>query len=186
MNILQIGCNNGKDHVLEYVKAQNNIAKIVLIDASLEAIDRCKETYSNVSNCTFLHNAVVTDDSQFVNLFVPTNDNDSEHSSLSFDHLIKHNHEHISTIKVPAMNINVLLEIYKPVDRLYIDTEGLDSQLVSAINFSKYKIPYIFFEFVHSDGAFSVGQNFERAKNLLLNNGYKLNRVDTNIEASLS
>ena len=186
MNILQIGCNHGQDHVLEYIQSQTDINQIILIDASLASLERCKETYQNIPNCKFLHNAVVTDDSQFVNLFVPTNDHTSGHSSLSFDHVLKHNHENISAIKVPAININVLLEIYKPVDRLYIDTEGLDAQLVSAINFSKYKIPYIFFEFVHSDGAFSVGQNFERAKNLLLNNGYQLTRVDTNIKASLT
>lgn len=185
MNILQIGCNDGNDHVFQYIKTQTDTNQVVLIDASFEALERCKQTYQNIQNCKFLHNAVITDDREFVNLFVPANNNDSQHSSLSFDHLLKHNHEHISTIKVPAININVLLEIYKPVDRLYIDTEGLDSQLVCAINFSKYKISYIFFEFVHSDGAFNIGQNFDRTKNILLSNGYKLNRVDTNIEASL-
>jgi hypothetical protein len=185
MKILQIGCNNGKDHVLQYIKNHDNITEVILIDASSEAIARCKETYSDIPNSTFLHSAVVTDDSGFVDLFIPTNDDGSEHSSLNFDHLVKHHHKNISNIKVPAININILLEIHKSIDRLYIDTEGLDAQLVSSINFSKYKIPYIFFEFVHSDGAFNIGTNFERAINVLTNNGYKLNKIDTNIEASL-
>lgn len=185
MKILQIGCNNGKDHVFEYVKNHDNITQVILTDASPEAIARCKETYSDIPNSTFLHSAVVTDDSEFVDLFMPANDNSSQHSSLNFDHLVKHHHKNINNIKIPAININILLETYKSIDRLYIDTEGLDAQLVSSINFSKYQIPYIFFEFVHSDGPFNTGTNLERATNILTNNGYKLNKIDTNIEASL-
>lgn len=189
MKILQIGCNNGQDHVLEYIKNHDNITQVILIDASSEALVRCKETYLDIPNSTFLHSAVVTDDSEFIDLFIPTSEasTGSEHSSLNFDHLIKHNHKakDISIIKVPAININILLETYKSIDRLYIDTEGLDAKLVSNINFSKYKIPYIFFEFIHSDGAFNIGTNFEQAVNILRNNGYKLNQIDLNIEASL-
>lgn len=186
MNILQIGCNDGNDHVLQYAKAQADINKIILIDASFEALEKCKKTYRNIPNCQFLHSAVVTDDSEFVNFFVPTKASDSQHCSLNFDHLLKHHHKDVSTIKVPAININALLETYKPIDRLYIDTEGLDCQLVSSIDFSKHKIPYIFFEFIHSDGAFNVGANFERVRNMLVNNKYNLNTVDSNIEASLT
>jgi len=186
MNIVQIGCNNGKDHVLEYVKTRTDISLLLLIDASIESIKKCKETYSNFKNCTFLHSAIVPDNSGFVNIYFPTNDEQSGHSSLSFDHVTRHNHKSVSTLRVPSININELLERYKPIDRLYIDTEGLDAILVNSIDFSKYKIPYIYFEFVHSDGAFNVGLNFEKAKAILLNNGYKLKIININIEASLT
>jgi FkbM family methyltransferase len=185
MNIVQIGCNDGNDHVFSYIKSNPNIDNIILIDANIGALNKCKETYANVPNCTFLHNAIVVDDSKFVNLYAPKDQSYDAHSSLVFDHLIKHHHQNIETISVPAININDLLSKYKP-DRLYIDAEGLDSVIVGSIDFTKHVVPYIFFEFVHSDGAFNIGSNFEKTKNILLNYNYKLVVVDTNIEASLT
>jgi FkbM family methyltransferase len=186
MKILQIGCNHGKDHVLDFYKENyKSIDQLILIDASIDAISECQETYENNDKCTFLHYAVTITSESFVKFYQPLNETKSGHASLNKEHTICHLHPEVYDTIVPAININNLLEQYMSIDRLYIDVEGLDAQLVSSINFSKYKIPYIFFEFVHSDGAFNIGTNFERAINVLINNGYKLNKIDTNIEASL-
>lgn len=185
MNILQIGCNNGKDHVLEYIRSQNNIESIILVDASQTAINKCKETYKDISNCTFIHSAIVPDNVESIDLHYPINQEDSEHCSVNFDHLIRHNHSNIKTVTVPAININTLLETYKPIDRLYVDTEGLDSLLINAINFDVHKISYIYFEHLHSDGAFSVSKNYNRALNHLRTHLYKIQTIGINTEASL-
>jgi FkbM family methyltransferase len=185
IKILQIGCNDGDDHVLEFVRTRSDITQVVLVDASLESLCKCKKTYSDVPNCTFLHSAVVPDDRQSVSLFFPAGEGSSQHCSLSRDHLVKHNHKHISAVDVPAININAIIEKHEPVDFLYIDTEGLDSLLVCAIDFAKHKIPHIFFEFVHSDGPFSIGENLDAAVSLLRLNGYKTTEIDTNIQATL-
>ncbi len=188
MNILQIGCNTGNDHVLEYVKNnQSNIDKIVLVDASLESINKCKITYANIPNCTFVHGAVVTDNSESVELFVPSYDYSSEHASMNFDHLVQHNHGNINKISVPAINILKLLDQYQPIDRLYIDTEGWDAKIVNSIDFNKHKIPYILFEYIHSDGPGIIGSNFKKAVKTLLEYNYKVGIIlETNIEASLT
>ena len=185
VRILQIGCNDGNDHVLEFVRARADISQVVLVDASSESLCKCRETYADVPNCTFLHTAVVPDDRQSVRLFFPECDNSSQHSSVSREHLVKHNHERIATVDVPAVNINSILDAHGPVDFLYIDTEGLDAMLVRAIDFTRHKIQHIFFEFVHSDGPFTVGENLEKAIGLLRLNGYKTTQIDTNIKATL-
>jgi FkbM family methyltransferase len=187
MNILQIGCNHGKDHVLDFYREHyDDINKIVLVDASKDALAECSETYNNDSKCEFLNYAVVTTAETQVKFYQPLGDTKSGHASIFQQHTISHLHPQISEEIVPAININILLELYNPIDRLYIDTEGLDAQIIKAINFSKYKIPYIFFEFVHSDGAFTVGQNCQQAINILQTNRYKLTKIENNIEACLS
>ena len=188
MNILQIGCNTGNDHVLEYVtNNQSNIDKIILVDASLESINKCKITYANIPNCIFIHGAVVTDNSESVELFVPSHDGSSEHASMNFDHLVQHNHVDINKASVPAINILKLLDQYEPIHRLYIDTEGWDTKIVNSIDFSKYKIPYLFFEYIHSDGPGIISWNFKREVKTLLEHNYKVGIVlETNIEASLT
>ena len=46
MNILHIGCHNGKDHVLDFCKKnKDNINQITLVDANIEVLKQAKDVY---------------------------------------------------------------------------------------------------------------------------------------------
>lgn len=185
MQILQIGCNNGKDHVLEFVK-QNflSITKLILVDASFDAIELCKKTYKDFLFCDFLMSAVTHFETDFIEIHMPTGHESSEHISVNKNHLVRHHHKNIKTSTVPAISINNLFEKYNlnNLDRLYIDTEGLDVQLIQALDFNKFKIKYIQYEHAHSEGPFITnGINYNLCINKLLNYNYKIksNGTDT-------
>ncbi len=67
---------------------------------------------------------------------------------------------------VPTIDINSLLKKLPKVDFLNIDIEGLDTKVVNAIDFDKFKIDVILFEDNNNYG----GKNFLVEK--LENNGY--------------
>ena len=187
MKIIQIGCNNGKDHVYDYIIShppQNQkIESIVLIDANINALDECKKTYQDIKNVQFINAAIVGDDTKNVVLFFPSNSVDSEHSSIYKEQLILHKHTDISAVEVEAIHINDILSSYYPIDRLYVDAEGVDIEIVFNINYNKYKIPYIYFEYAHSDGAFTVGKNLDLTIERLKFHNYNINIIGSNIEA---
>lgn len=161
MNILQIGCHTGDDHVFEYVSSNlSNIKKLYLIDANPKCIENAKEKYKNIPGVNFLNCAIVSDETiTNIDLYVPMYDNTSAHASTSMLHLKKHGHHNINTVNVVAKTFNNLLKELKidVLDRLYIDTEGLDIDIVNSINFSEINIKYLMFEYIHSDGPLSWG-----------------------------
>jgi hypothetical protein len=182
MKIVQIGCHFGNDHVFDYVtEHKDSIEKIVLVDANDKALEKCKETYASFNNCDFIHAVIINDDHEQAEFFVPKYDPMSEQCSVSKYHVFSHNHATIDTVLMPAMNINALIEKYYPMDRLYIDAEGLDAILVSYIDFSKYKIPYIYFEHTHTDGPFKPGPLFGYCKQYLEENNYTVKSTSNNI-----
>jgi FkbM family methyltransferase len=181
MKIIQIGCNNGRDHVLDFFnKNKPQIEKLVLIDASLDAIKECQKTYNNNSVCEFLNLAIVNNYENYVPLYQPETDSMSEHISLNAEHLTKHQHSNVIKIDVPALNINTLIEKYNPIDRLYIDVEGHDIELINAIDYDKYKIPYICFEHLHTDGTFQTGEKYYQYCEKLKNYGYTITTENYN------
>jgi len=178
MNIIQIGCHIGNDHVYDFIST-NHCDKIILIDANPYVLEICKKKYSNISNVTFLNYAIVpdyTNNSSFIKFYIPKNDLISAHCSVSLEFIQKHDHKEWLEETVPCITLNDLFEKIdiSDIDRLYIDAEGLDAQIISSLNFSKNNIQYIYFEHMHSDGAFSHGLNLEQAISRLKNNGYEL------------
>jgi hypothetical protein len=81
----------------------------------------------------------------------------------------------IEVTKVKVLGINELLETYVPdnkqIDYLNIDIEGLDEQIILAIDFTKYKPRVISVE-IHFADLTQIAQNqvFQR----LLSEGYKI------------
>ena len=157
VKILQIGCHDGKDHVFEYVKQhKDTIEKIYLIDANLDCLEQSKQTYKDIPNVDFINCAIVVDDNvKCVDFFIP--ERCSSHASISTNYLSCHND--LKKQSVIAKTINKLfLELgITHLDRLYIDVESLDVDVVNSIDFSKFKIDFLMFECYHSDGRDSNG-----------------------------
>lgn len=186
MNILQIGCNIGKDHVDDFCKKhQTIIDKIIFVDANKKALEKAKENYAYLDNAVFWHYGVVNTYSKTVDLYTPSEEETSGQSSLDVNHTKTHKqiefnngcHDKMQDMVkhiVPAKHINELLEEtgFDYIDRLYIDVEGFDAKLVTAIDLKKFFIQYIRWEFKHSDGPFKQGINLRMAVENLDKNDY--------------
>ena len=179
MIILNVGANDGADDCIEFVlDNRESLSQVHLIDPSHEAIEKCRETYKEIPQARFHEVAIVPDDSQIAILYSPKNQPDSHHSSLIPNHTLYHGHKIIEGIAVKATSLPGFFEQNKitKCDRLYIDTEGMDSHILLALDFQKYKIAFIQFETLHSDGLATKGQNHAMLTKRLLSLGYSIRR----------
>jgi len=194
MNIIQIGCSDGDDHVFKFLNETEEKCSVILIDAYKPALLLAEERYKKCDNhdFVFLNLAVVDSQESEVLFFSPDCDKIHGCNSLSEDFLIMHGHrrENLKSEKVKSKNINDILKDSKmsKIDKLFIDAEGLDCSLISAINFSSFNIESIVFEFAHSEGARS-GVNtktFQKMQKILNKEGFALSKHssdDWNLEA---
>lgn len=187
MNIIQIGANNGKDHVFDFVtKNVDSLKKIILIEPVPFIIDDLKNQYEPFKDKVHIENIAIyhNEDEKYLTLYYLKNSN-YEVTSFSREHVVIHNPSPITypmdEIKVPCLTINQVIEKYDvfDLDYLYIDTEGLDVYIISSIDFEKCNIKNIIFEMTHSDGAFQTGENLNQTVNYLQQLGYNVSQLDS-------
>ena len=179
MNIVQIGCNNGRDHVLSFILSnQNNVENIYLIDASDKSIELAKDTYKNFKNVKFYTMAISDNENvDELELFFPSGDKVSEHISYSKNHVEKHLHPNVDSFLIKASTLNKFLDENQIKSNIYlfIDTEGLDCRIVNTIDFDKFDIKFIRYEISHC--AASCNGCYEESISLLNCKNYKISRV---------
>jgi FkbM family methyltransferase len=164
-NLIQIGCNEGNDHVFNFVKDNyQDLDQIFLIDANDKCYDKIKDQYGKFPiNYEFIHLALVPEYNINEVIFYRGIYEYCAHGSLKKNHLIEHHHDldKIFEFTVPAKNINALFKEknLSIIDYLFIDIEGMDVDIINSINFNEFEINYIQFEHVHSDGTHSNGGN---------------------------
>ena len=193
MKIIQIGANNGKNNVFEFIKEnQKSLELVILIEPIPFIIDELKSQYKDINN-VIIENIAITDDENLNQMILYYLGNSNyEVSSFSKSHVITHKPPGSSfpleSLEVSCLTINKIMTKYnlEVIDYLFIDTEGLDVHIIASIDFTKYKIKNIIFETVHTDGAFNRGENFSEICNYLNQLGYNLSNIDqSNIKASL-
>jgi FkbM family methyltransferase len=176
MNIIQIGCHDGDDHVFNFISSnRDKISRAVLVEPLHEKIEEAKIRYKDFKFVEFLELAVVDfEGKNEVSFFFPEDLRHSQISSISLSHVEKHIGG-VKEIKVKCLNIkDFLIRLNMPtIDRFYIDTEGLDCKLIKQIDFSKYDIRYLEYEYVHSDGTDCYGENGRSVELMLLLMGYQ-------------
>jgi FkbM family methyltransferase len=176
MTIVQIGCNNGKDHILDFCqKNKESIEAIHLVEPNPEALEDCKQTYSDFKQAKFYNLAIVPNDIESVNLYIPQVKSLNGHASTSTNHLITHGHNHFNSLNVIATNLNKVFDVNKitKCERLYIDTEGLDCEIILNFDIERHKIGRVEFEILHTDGVFTKGKNYNSCVEKLKALGYK-------------
>ena len=176
MTIVQIACNDGKDHVLDFcLKNREGIEEIHLVEPNPEALEDCKQTYSDFKQAKFHNLAIVPNDLESINLHIPQVKSLNGHASTITSHLSAHGHTGFNTINVSALTIARFFDSNKitKCNRLYMDTEGLDCDIILGIDFQKYKIGRIEFEILHTDGVFTRGQNYNSCIEKLKTHSYK-------------
>jgi len=190
MRLVQVGCHTGNDPFFDYVKAkQDEIEKVVIIDALPSSVDICEESYraniapENLTKLTFIRAAVVAneDHEDTVDFFVPRNEHSGDaevkytaFSSTDRDHLTRHRVTDVKKISVPAFTLDEVFEqqrLGEKIDRLDLDAEGLDADILLALNLERFDIPFVCFENLHVEGGVSkkdlLHQKFK-------DNGYRL------------
>lgn len=186
MNIVQIGCNNCKDHVFDFVKEkENQLKELIVVDVLPRCIESAKSQYSFLEERLTAVNAAIGIRNGLIDFFHPEDDNQSMHSSSSLDHVQKHGHKIVRQITVPCLNINDFLSSLKleKIDYFFIDTEGMDVPILLEMDFDKYTPMNLQFEHYHSEGVFSSkGENRSNLLNKLKKFNYSIsveNEYDT-------
>jgi FkbM family methyltransferase len=153
MNIVNIGCNDGDDHVLAFCKKnRDKLSKVLMVEPSVDKLNECMQNYAGIENVYFIDKAITVDNNNELTLYVDSNCSMGHHTSFRKEHLQAHNHTEITAQEFPAININNLFEEHglETIDRLYIDVEGYDVDIVNSIDFDKYKVNRIRFEATHT------------------------------------
>jgi len=177
--LVQIGANKGYDHVFEKVKNQKY--ECLLVEPNPYSLEHLRECYADFDNCHFDECAITTYDGKIEMHFNDIDSGDSSHSSISLDHVVKHNNKlsNITSQNVSCMKLETLLEKYgwhtSEIDWLYIDAEGHDCDIILSVDFSKLNIKNIFFETVHSDGVFTQGNKLQKTIEYLNSFNYLMN-----------
>jgi FkbM family methyltransferase len=188
MNILQLGCNQGDDKLSEFLRFNKRyLSKVLLVDASASALQKAKHFYRHFDCIEFNNVAVIDTDEDEIDLFYPENTPDNVHCSVLESHVKKHKQiegniykkdpEKVKKQKVAATRISKLLDYFQGeyIDRLYVDIEGLDCKIINDIDFEKYNIGYIRFEWTHSDGAFTYeSENMDKTVKNLMDQKYMI------------
>ena len=86
----------------------------------------------------------------------------------------------INEIKIEFITFDKLVEKYsiKSIDKLQIDVEGAEYEILRTINLKNTKINQILFESKHFDGTFKEGEKLQAIKQKFKSEGYKLSQID--------
>jgi FkbM family methyltransferase len=86
----------------------------------------------------------------------------------------------IETIDIQCLTFSELMEKYSisEIDKLQIDVEGAEYEILNSIDYKKININKILFESKHFDGTFNEGEKLKLIKEKLLLNNFKLTQID--------
>ena len=107
--------------------------------------------------------------------------------SFNKDHILNHKTKRfkietkdIDEIEIKFITFDDLIENYsiQSIDRLQIDVEGAEFEILNSIDYKKIKINSLQFESKHFDGTFKEGEKLEKIKKRLILEGYNLNQID--------
>jgi len=175
--------------------------QILLVEPVPYNYNRLKEDFKNNKNIHICTNAVFSENK--IRKFYYVNENSitklgkhwaSGIGSFNKNHILDHktkrfkieDHD-IVEIEIEFITFDSLINKYsiKSIDKLQIDVEGAEYEILKSIDFKNIEIKSIQFESKHFDGTFKEGPKLEEIKQKLKSEGYNLNQIDNeNIIAS--
>jgi FkbM family methyltransferase len=191
MNIIQIGANDGEDHVYDFInKNSSKINKLILVEPMPQLIPVLKSRYSKLLNSVEYENTAISgnESDSPLKFYYEINSN-LEASTFNKNHLLSLGcmEDKIASIDVPVLTFDQLMKKHNLVelDALYIDTEGHDYHIIKSIDFKKYKIKLIVFESMHTDGTNFASKNMNDLIKYFEENNYHFNAGTPNSSATL-
>lgn len=161
MKVVQIGTNNGDDHVRDLCR-EISPDFILLVEPFPIHNPEIQRHYSAIPNYRIDNIAITSDSDSSKTLFFcdadgPIRGAGCNYHVTSIDpgHLVKHGYaaETLKTIQVPAMTLNDLLAKYRceQLDFLFLDVEGIDFEVLRSIDFERFDITHLQVEHLHLD-----------------------------------
>ena len=164
--------------------------KVLLIEPVKYNFDQLKNRFKNYKNIIF-ENIAIGDKNELMDFFhvlESSVDKLKKHwasgiGSFSKEHILKHRtkrfqitEEDIKCIKIKTITFNKLIEKYKIeyINKLIIDAEGFDYNIIKSIDFKKIFIKEIIFEKKHLSTTFQIGSKLNEIKAFLAKEKYKL------------
>ena len=152
------------------------------------------EKFSKIENILICTNAISSENKKEKFYFVKENSISklgkhwaSGIGSFDKQHILNHKtkrfqiqEEDIDEIMIDFITFENLINKYeiKSIDKLQIDVEGAEYNILNSIDFNKININSILFESKHFDGTFTEGPKLEFIKNKLQLNGYNITQLD--------
>ncbi|ETA70959.1 FkbM family methyltransferase [Candidatus Pelagibacter ubique] len=177
----------------DQINSVNN-EKILLVEPVPYNYNRLKEDFKNNKNIHICTNAVFSENK--IRKFYYVNENSipklgkhwaSGIGSFNKNHILEHktkrfkieDHD-IVEIDIEFITFDSLIKKYliKSIDKLQIDVEGAEYEILKSIDFKAIEIKSIQFESKHFDGTFKEGPKLEEIKQKLKSEGYNLNQID--------
>ena len=190
--LVVIGAHFGVWLDSEITKYKNQ--NILLVEPVPYNYNILKDNFKNSKNIHICTNAIYSKNK--LDKFYYVNENSisklgkhwaSGIGSFSKDHILEHKtkrfkieHEDIDEIEIKFITFDDLIENYsiQSIDRLQIDVEGAEFEILNSIDYKKININSIQFESKHFDGTFKEGEKLAKIKNKLVLEGYNLKQMD--------
>jgi FkbM family methyltransferase len=190
--LVVIGAHFGVWLESEITKYQNQ--SILLVEPVPYNYNKLKDNFKNTKNIEICTNAIFSENK--LDKFYYVNENSisklgkhwaSGIGSFNKDHILNHKTkrfnikpEDIDEIEIKFITFDDLIENYsiQSIDKLQIDVEGAEFEILNSIDYKKTKINSLQFESKHFDGTFKEGEKLEKIKKRLILEGYNLNQID--------
>ena len=190
--LVVIGAHFGVWLESEITKYQNQ--NILLVEPVPYNYNKLKDNFKNTKNIQICTNAIFSENK--LDKFYYVNENSipklgkhwaSGIGSFNKDHILNHKTkrfnikpEDIDEIEIKFITFDDLIENYsiQSIDKLQIDVEGAEFEILNTIDYKKTKINSLQFESKHFDGTFKEGEKLEKIKKRLILEGYNLNQID--------
>ena len=171
-----------------------NKENILLVEPVPYNYNKLKERFINSNNIQICTNAIFSEHK--ISKFYYVNEKSisklgkhwaSGIGSFNKNHILDHRtkrfkieDEDIDEIEIEFITFDGLIEKFEieSIDKLQIDVEGAEYEILKSINYKKTDINSIQFESKHFDGTFKEGKKLEEIKDKLISEGYNLNQID--------
>ena len=151
INLIQLGSNTGKDHVTDFIdQYKDKIDKVLLVEALPQLADKLRDNYKEYTTDISVHSCAVSNKNGTASFYYLPDTN------LRLSSLLPNVHSDFmrgtSKIVVPTLTFDSLCAKHNltKVDVLFVDIEGYDEDVISTIDFAKYNIGTLVWEFNHS------------------------------------
>ena len=184
--LVVIGAHHGYWLNDEIKKTSKNI---LLIEPVPYNFLQLKERYQRFNNIFFEQNFIGGNNSQISFFFVKEGSIPklgkhwaSGIGSFSKKHILDHKSKRfniedndINEIQIQSTTFNELCERYKIsiIDKLLIDVEGAEKQIIETIDYKKILIKELVFEYKHLDGSFLFNNNLKTLIKFLNNKSFQ-------------
>lgn len=157
--VVQIGTNNGRDHVRDLCRTSAPEAVYLVEPFSIHAPE-IRRQYDGIANVTLDTIAITPTHQDSVRLFYTEEDGPEDNANKSYQvasiipsHIVKHHYDPrlFKSVVVPAMTLNEYFASHSltDIDYLFLDIEGIDFEVLRTIDFSTYTIRHLQIEHLH-------------------------------------